>query len=315
METLEHKTFTFKEVHKELEMENSLLQKEHNISDFSQKSSFLSSIGFTNSKATKMYKAIVESEDYRKEFNLRYHGMYKFILKEQLERVCEKYNLFVRGLEFFAGDIPEKNIKDMMDFKVSLEDLVYFPNWLIETAMTKNLKQLQKLQKGLDNTLIQNLTFYNDITVKDLDYPTLERLARERRTEIESQIKHDLGIDFSKKIPLNEVQKALDNIHKKITNVYFDGNRSSLKDMTRWRGEDDNSWIANIEIAAVKSLFTNNAFDRDNSRLGNQTNELTATGQVDLDPIVMIKNYRGYIIITAWGDEANDELVVNQQMN
>lgn len=29
----------------------------------------------------------------------------------------------------------------------------------------------------------------------------------------------------------------------------------------------------------------------------------------------MIKNYRGYIIITAWGDEANDELIVNQQLN
>jgi hypothetical protein len=178
--------------------------------------------------------------------------------------------------------------------------------------MTKNLKQLQK---GLDNKLIQNLTFYNDIAVKDLDYPTLQRLSIERRTEIESQIKHDLGIDFSKKIPLNEVQKTLDNVHKKITNVYFDGNRSSLSDMTRWRGQNDNSWIANIEIAAVQTLFTQSAFERDNSRLGNQTNELTATGQVDLDPIVMIKNYRGYIIITAWGDEANDELVVNQQLN
>lgn len=50
METLEHKTFTFREVHAELEMENSLLLKEHNIEDFSQKSKFLNKIGFTNSK-------------------------------------------------------------------------------------------------------------------------------------------------------------------------------------------------------------------------------------------------------------------------
>ena len=61
METvLEHKTFTFREVHAELEMENSLLLKEHNIEDFSKKSNFLNQMGFTNSKATKMYQAIDE---------------------------------------------------------------------------------------------------------------------------------------------------------------------------------------------------------------------------------------------------------------
>ena len=314
METvLEHKTFTFREVHAELEMENSLLLKEHNIEDFSKKSNFLNQVGFTNSKATKMYQAIVESEDYRKEFNRRYHGMHKFILKEQLERVCEKYNLFVRDLKFFAGDIPEKNIKDMMDFRVAIDDLVYFPDWLIQTAMTKNLKELRN---GLDKAHVDNLIFHNNIMVKDLDHETLINLSIERRPEIEALIKSTIGIDFTQKIPLNEIQTTIDKIFKKIANHWFDGRKESLKEMRRWHPSRDNSdWLANIEIAAVKSLFTNNAFRDDTSRLGNQQNELLATGQVDLDPIVMIKNHRGYIIITAWGDEANDELIVNQQLN
>lgn len=314
METLEHKTFTFREVHAELEMENSLLLKEHNIEDFSKKSKFLNQIGFANSKATKMYQAIVESEDYRKEFNRRYFGMHKFILKEQLERVCEKYNLFVRDLKFFAGDIPEKNIKDMMDFKVAIDDLVYFPDWIIQRAMTKNLKELRD---GLDKSQVDNLIFHNNIMVKDLTHQTLIDLSIKRRPEIENLIKSTIGINFNQKIPLNEVQITINKIFNKIVNHLFDGNKSTLKDMRRLSGLSgrDDSWLANIEIAAVKSLFTDDAFRNDTSRLGNQQNELLATGQVDLDPIVMIKNHRGYIIITAWGDEANDELIVNQQLN
>ena len=312
METLEHKTFTFREVHAELEMENSLLLKEHNIEDFSQKSKFLNKIGFTNSKATKMYQAIVESDDYRKEFNIRYHGMYKFILKEQLERVCEKYNLFVRDLRFFAGDIPEKNIKDMMNFRVAIDDLIYFPDWLIQRVMMKNL---ENVKEGLDDTLVENLDFYDGIKVKDLTHATLSKISRKRRPEIERLIKSAIGIEFSQKIQLNEVQDTLDMIFDKIANTYFSGNKRMLAENTRMYRNRDSSWVANIEIAAVKTLFTNDAFSSDSSRLGTQQNELVATGQVDLDPIVMIKNYRGYIIITAWGDEANDELIVNQQLN
>jgi hypothetical protein len=103
-------TFTFHQVHDELERENNLLLKEHDIKGFEEKSEFLSKVGFFNSKATRMYTEIVRSEEFIKGFNQRYFGMYKFILPAQLERVCEKYNLFVRDLECFAGDIPEKNI-------------------------------------------------------------------------------------------------------------------------------------------------------------------------------------------------------------
>lgn len=316
--TMEHKVLTFKEVHAELEMENNLLLKEHNIQDFSQKANFLKDIGFKESKATKMYSAIVSSEDYRKGFNQRYNGLYKFILKEQLERVCEKYNLFVRKLEFFAGDIPEKNIKDMMNFRVALKDFIHLPDFLIQKVMLKNLEDLKKSEKknGIDTS---NLLFYGNITVGQLDYLMIQKLTIERRAEIENSIESKLNINFNEKISLNEIQKTIENIMQKLCNLYFDGDSHRFRDWTssknRMFGEQNSNWMGNIEIAAVRSLFTNQAFQDDTSRLGNQTNELMPTGQVDLDPIVMIKNNRGYIIITAWGDEANDELIVNQNQN
>ena len=47
-------TKSFKEVHEELENETLFLHKSHNFSDFKSKADFLSSIGFTNSIATKI---------------------------------------------------------------------------------------------------------------------------------------------------------------------------------------------------------------------------------------------------------------------
>jgi hypothetical protein len=196
----------------------------------------------------------------------------------------------------------------MMDFRVSLEDLVYFPDWLIEREMRK---MFDTIGKGME----PNLSVYKGLPLKSLDRRDMEKLIPEVRPEAESEIKRKLGVDFEKKIPLNMLQKTLDNITVKIANTYLDGNRSALKAFSLGGSDRNSNWLANIEIAAVQDLFIPTAFQRDSSRLGNQTNELIAKGQVDLDPIVMIKNYRGYIIITAWGDEANDELVVNQSLN
>lgn len=260
---LEHKTLSFKDVHLELERENSLLLKEHNLSDFTKKSDFLKAINFHNSKATKLYSAIIESEEYRKDFNRRYNGMYKFILPEQLERVCEKYNLFVRGVNDFCGDIPEKNIKDMMDFKFFSEDI-----------FSVKIDSLSIMEKSI---------LENDI----LDKSGMSR-----------------GVSFRLEF-LTDTMKRIANNY---SNKFYKGDMG-------WRIE--NKFISQTElvIAAVPSLFRPSAFEKDKTRLGNAREELEATGKVDLDPIVMLKNNYGYIIITAWGDEANDELVVNQNLN
>ena len=37
--------------------------------------------------------------------------------------------------------------------------------------------------------------------------------------------------------------------------------------------------------------------------------------QVETDPIVLFKVNGGYLIVTAWGDEANHDFVVNNKLN
>lgn len=319
---IEHKTFTFRQVHEELEMENSLLLKEHNIQDFSEKSNFLNVIGFRNSKATKMYQAIVDSEDYRKQFNQTYNGLYKFILREQLERVCEKYNLFVRKLKHFAGDIPEKNIKDMMNFKISPKDVFNFSDEIIWAYLTKNLRSL----KGQIDT--SEMIFMDNLKVKDIDREKQIQIIESKRDYVSIKIFEFCEIDTKKFIGLNDLDKYHKLVIKgvdKLLNVYemkprprMYGHSRSSDDLTLQLVSPDFTngiGFGGLQIAAISKLFLSDAFHEDNSRLGDRTRELQATGQVDLDPIVMLRNDKGYIIITAWGDEANDELIVNHNHN
>lgn len=70
-----------------------------------------------------------------------------------------------------------------------------------------------------------------------------------------------------------------------------------------------------IEIAAVPSLFSESGELIKEPRIL-ETVEGNAKGAVDLDPIVMVTlNNGGRLIVTAWGDEANDEIVMNPKQN
>jgi hypothetical protein len=229
-------TKTFKEVHEELELESLFLQQNHNVRDFSDKANFLSEIGFKNSIATKLYKAISENSTVIQDYNRKYNGVYKFILLPQLERICEKYNLYVRPPELFLGDIPEKNIRDIQNFKIRYGDTIFYSPHKEPTGI-----RFQYTNGGSDDRLV----------------PLPNKLIELR------------------------------------FNTFLSGY---------------------IEIAAVKSLFHSEAFAQSQERILKQP-ELIAKAQVDLDPIVLFKTAHGYLIITAWGDEANDELVANQNLN
>lgn len=228
-------TKTFQEVHEELDNESFFLNKEHDIESFAKKAKFLTEIGFTNSIATKVYGAIAENHGVIQEYERKYNGVYKFILKPQLSRVCEKYNLYVRDPKFFLGDIPKSNIQDIVNFKVDIHDL-NIPKDYIITILD------QRLTLARTRTIVKPSTMFS-----------LEELSR--------------------------------------LNV---------------RGI--------LQIASIKELFSEKAFEYSTERILKEE-EIDPKNQVDLDPIVLCRTKHGYLIVTAWGDEANDELVFNQNQN
>jgi len=232
---------TFKDVHAELENEHIFLLKNHDLKGFNDKAKFLKTIGLTNSIATKIYSGIIENRNVFNDYQTKYGIISKFIIEPQLERICEKYDLYVRSLRFFLGDIPEKNIKDLMNFKIDLYDIY------------------EKDRNNAISEYIHKNSVFNPYN----------------------------GIDLMNKSPIFVTLDELANIVN-ISNY--------------------------LEIAAVKILFSIDAFTQSFDRIVNKK-ELEAKSIVEMDPIILFKTNHGRLIITAWGDEANDELVANQNTN
>lgn len=240
------KTVSFREVHAELLRECDFainFKSNNNLSDIKAKAEFLTHIGFSNSIATKVYKDLTSGDELPQMYAEKYKGQFLFIYESQLERLVEKYNLYVRDLEFYAGDIPEKNIKEMQNFHFSMDD-VY----------------------------------------------------GERRYNYSNGYRN---------IPLNEVlvkyQERLDMVpYQQVSRPIMDYKPFFLQ--------------GKIEIAAVKELFLPIAFKKSQERIISQP-EIQPSMQVDTDPIVMLKVPKGRIIITAWGDEANDEILARPALN
>ena len=263
------KIVSFKEVHKELELEAQFVNKDHDILGFKEKADFLTNIGFVDSIATRIYKDISENSETIKLYKDKY-PFHKFIFKSQLMRICEKYDLYVRDPEFFIGDIPTKNIDDMRSFMIDPFDV-----FDIKMYDEKDYEVFKRVE-GIFDMYKLNST---KITLKRF-FQCLEGLPRINRHDIlmsTFDIDDDTKIDFL--------------------------------------GDDIRRFLSkSLEIAAVKTMFNPRAFERSEARILNEA-ELEAKSQVDLDPIVLMKVKGGYLVITAWGDEANDELVVNQTLN
>ena len=50
------------------------------------------------------------------------YPLYKFIAPEQVKSVCKKYNLYCGNVGMYIGDIPDKNIREILKFKLKEED-------------------------------------------------------------------------------------------------------------------------------------------------------------------------------------------------
>ena len=268
------KTVSFKEVHKELELESMFLNKKHDISSFKEKGTFLSKIGFENSIATRIYNGVTDAQHLINEYKVSYPN-YKFILQPQLERVLEKYNLYQRDCKYFMGDIPEKNIKDIQNFKVIYEDL------------PKKLEKVFKEFLGYTYNMLQNKKRNNPDSLVGSYIKSIECLFNSS-TKLACADKNNPSYKI-----------GLDNIINSLNAINTINNTNGYSPLT---------------ICAVESLFNQDAWKEGKQRIIGKK-EIEAKSQVDLDPIVLFEVEGGYLIVTAWGDEANDELIFNESLN
>lgn len=75
-------------------------------------------------------KELIDAINY---FSQKY-PLYKFITEESVKKICEKYGLIYGEISNYIGTIPDKNLKEIEDFKISEDDEAYTVN---STFMTE----------------------------------------------------------------------------------------------------------------------------------------------------------------------------------
>jgi hypothetical protein len=122
----------------------------------------LINLGFNNEKNISNYKEEVKKIEESKKIksNIEYYSFKypfnKFINEDSVVRICEKYGLLLTNVDRFIGGIPEKNQKEIINFKIDKIDLPYSYNKESEyTIGTGLLIIATKDQLNMKNARVQ----------------------------------------------------------------------------------------------------------------------------------------------------------------
>lgn len=138
-ETIEeiHETF-YTEVDKLLAFAKIEKSLDTDKQDLIVKCNKLKALGFVNSKEVKEAEKEIERLNEIKKYNetkkdllnaIEYFSFkypnYKFITEESVKKICKKYNLCYGSVNNYIGDVPDKNLKHIEDFKIDVLDLCF----------------------------------------------------------------------------------------------------------------------------------------------------------------------------------------------
>jgi hypothetical protein len=203
-----------------------------------EKAKRLEALGFRNvpqvqeftvlNRQRQNFELILQSIEY---YSFHY-PQYKFITKDQVTSICEKYGLVLGNVGDYMGFVPEANLQQIENFKLRPEDA--------RVSYESSLWRMGGMGGGRVD-IAMSMKYYDD--------------------NIES----------------NDVFKQ-----REISRIRVDMNICApLKDMdTRNKTVVNHVLVSNVP-----------------------------------DPVVLCAVTNGYLIVTAWGDEASDELVQNPRNN
>jgi len=178
-------------------------------------------------------------------FTIKY-PLYKFITEESIIKICKKYKLIYGNVTNYIGHIPDKNINEIFNNRVDLNDKthVVHKNWFL--------------------------------TIQDRLYHTRE----------------DLFVSYIKG------QNCISN-----SNIPPSGYSEYGKQFT------------DLKLKPLVIVAPRHDFNTKNKKLINfRLFEKPVPDPVVLQS-VMYKDKEFFLVLSAWGNEASDELVVNQNMN
>jgi hypothetical protein len=257
----------------------------------SSKADRLKKIGFGNAKPI---KDDIELEKKRSvsghmihciEYFRTYYPQNKFITEAEVKILCEKYGLLLGDASSYIGDMPEKNLQDIEQFKLRKED------WKEKSSSPWfSWADSPSPQAGLINL------FRPSSQAAD-EYGTY--LTKPRQSG-RTRLYDDLLANYMMAKDEMAMQLGISQSRQGVIGV--DPYRKEDKPEPKKEYEQPA-----FKICAPKEDFNTRGYEiRDGYRLV-------------YDPIVLQSvskdGINGYLLVTAWGDEATDDVVKNPASN
>lgn len=238
---------------------------------------------------------------------------YKFIPSETVKSICEKYGLVSGEAHQYKGFVPEKNLTEIEMFFEVHPDMRYSyfkptnDRGLFASIWTSDI-QIEKEEYDEIMASIHEPKKHIQSFAKGLDMEISERAVQWYQPN-----RSTLGIDpyddnygfqmqSSSQVGRTSLMDAYMQIYLQYPTFSLFGSNSGDKEKTATKKE------TTLRICAPISEMNTSGY------------ELKDGYKLVYDPIVSIEvthknGIKGEIILTAWGDEASDELVINQNNN
>jgi hypothetical protein len=296
----------------------------------------ISKFGFTNkenilrkdAEINQMTKDLIEIlPNYQEIFdnlNAKY-PFFKAITEEQVQILCKKYNLFLSDTKNFIGNIPNKNILDMEKFEEHFypEDsltIKYFENYILKYNDEDFKKWLDfekdkyRIHFTINNTHDQN--WGHTSSHKWSIYEFLSNFSWQYDLRLlddyfSTSYTYNQGMQHLKNLFLRQVGSAIPKSVKKDMNYQI---IAPLSDFSF----DEKDYKINLKTNKIENF---------ESEVNKEEITFNITVPAAPDPIVLmpinlnnftdkpIEDKKMYLIVTAWGIEAQDELVINHKLN
>lgn len=223
----------------------------------------------------------------------RKYPLNNFITEEQVKQICDKYNLVHGEVSKFKGFVPKKNLDEIERFKVRDEDVIF-------------LRADECDYKGRPTGRVFQL---KDAYISNYCKTKQSRLNKYREDN-----------------PMNYYALSSVEFTSRYEHIYRHGvegkyafQRGGVFGNTFYADDSDNIFglknenIDRLLITDPRDSLTICAPVKDMDMTGMEiTQGYKMTKKVEIpDPVVLQEVYGGYLIVTAWGDEASDPIVVN----
>jgi hypothetical protein len=243
-----------------------------------EKAKRLASLGFTNSVSVQEGLTVQKTKEFTEqqiEMVNNYKRIYpnnKFITIDQVKQICSKWGLVMADLGCFKGFVPEKNLQDIEAFAHRYK-ILNKKEYLCEDGTTIDMTGtvIKPGRYGYYHFFNEGDTYSNG------KVPTIrDAYAFQSSDGINF---YGPGIINGKRYDLTDQRKKF-NIENRVNPLSI---CAPLKDMDVEGQTLKNGFFFEKQVVAVHVP----------------------------DPVVLHKVEHGYIIVTAWGDEASDPIIQN----